>query len=73
MDNLSHTLPKITRTILKGEDKVTTDLVLTLLQEVYVSQNKLDPYPTIRKVLDDKIDSLIDVGIIDYSKIEGEL
>ena len=59
--------------VLKEEDKLTKGLVKTLLQQVLTTQNKLDAYPSIKKVLDDEIDKSITAGLIDYKAFEGGL
>jgi len=36
-----------------------------------INQNKSDPYPTIRRCLDDEIDKSITAGFIDIDEFEG--
>ncbi len=72
MGNLKDDLPKITKKVLQGEDKVTAGLVNTLFQQVLINQNKLEPYPTIRKALDDEIDKAIRVDFIDINDFKGD-
>ena len=71
MGVLEKNLPKIVKNALKEEDKITTGLVNTLLTQVMINQNKSDPYPTIRRCLDDEIDKSITVGFIDMDEFEG--
>lgn len=71
MGNLKDDLPEITKKVLDEEDKVTKNLVRTLLQQVIISQNKLDPYPSIKKVLDDTIDIELSAGKINIDDFEG--
>ena len=72
MGNLKDDLPEITQKVLHEEDKVTRGLVKTLLKQVIINQNKLDPYPTIKKILDDEIDKSISAGFIDFDDFEGD-
>jgi len=72
MGNLKDDLPEITKKVLHEEDKVTKGLVKTLLQQVIINQNKLDPYPAIKKILDDAIDIEISTGHIDIDDFEGD-
>lgn len=72
MGNLKDDLPEITQKVLHEEDKVTRGLVKTLLKQVIINQNKLDPYPTIKKILDDEIDNSISAGFIDFDDFEGD-
>lgn len=70
MGKLKDDLPKITKKVLDGEDKVTKGLAISLLQEVMVNQNKGDFYPAARKVLDDEIEKSINAGLIDSEDLE---
>lgn len=71
MGILEKKLPKIVKNALKEEDKITTGLVNTLLTQVLINQNKTDPYPIIRRCLDDEIDKSITTGLIDIDEFEG--
>lgn len=65
MSKLEKDLPKIIKTALKEEDQITRTLVNTLLQQVIISYGKSDPYPAIKKSIEDAIDREISVGNID--------
>lgn len=70
MGKLKDDLPKVTKKVLDGEDKVTKGLAFSLLREVMVNQNKGDFYPAVRKVLDDEIEKSITYGLIDADDLE---
>ena len=70
MGKLKDDLPKITKKVLDGEDKITKRLALSLLSEVMVNYNKGDFYPAVRKVLDDEIQKSISVGLINSENLE---
>lgn len=70
MGKLKDDLPKVTKKVLDGEDKVTKGLAFSLLREVMVNQNKGDFYPAVRKVLDDEIEKSITSGLIDSDELE---
>lgn len=70
MGKLNEDLPKITKKVLDGEDKITKGLALSLLREVMVNHNKGDFYPAVRKVLDDEIEKSIDAGLINSDDLE---
>lgn len=70
MGKLKDDLPKVTKKVLDGEDKVTKGLAFSLLREVMVNQNKGDFYPAVRKVLDDEIEKSITSGLIDSDDLE---
>lgn len=70
MGKLKDDLPKITKKVLDGEDKITKGLALSLLSEVRVNHNKGDFYPAVRKVLDDEIEKSIDAGLINSDDLE---
>ena len=72
MGSLKDDLPAITKEVLHEEDNVTKGLVKTLIREVMMSQNKLDPYPSIKKILDDEIEKSISSGLVDFKSLEGE-
>lgn len=71
MGSLKDYLPLITKQVLKEEDKVTKALVKTLLSQVMINQNKLEPYNIIRRCLDEEIDKSITAGFIDMDEFEG--
>ena len=71
MGRLKDYLPLITKQVLKEEDKVTETLVKTLLSQVMINQNKLEPYNIIRRCLDEEIDRSITAGFIDMDEFEG--
>ena len=68
MGRLKDYLPLITKQVLKEEDKVTEALVKTLLSQVMINQNKLEPYNIIRRCLDEEIDKSITAGFIDMDE-----
>lgn len=70
MGKLNEDLPKITKKVLDGEDKITKRLALSLLREVMVNYNKGDFYPAVRKVLDDEIEKSISAGLINSDDLE---
>lgn len=70
MGKLKDDLPKITKKVLDGEDKITKGLALSLLSEVMVNYNKGDFYPAVRKVLDDEIEKSISAGLINSEDLE---
>lgn len=70
MGKLKDDLPKVTKKVLDGEDKVTKGLAFSLLREVMVNQNKGDFYPAVRKALDDEIEKSITSGLIDFNDLE---
>lgn len=70
MGKLKDDLPKITKKVLDGEDKITKGLALSLLREVMVNHNNGDFYPIVRKVLDDEIEKSITSGLIDSDNLE---
>lgn len=70
MGKLKDDLPKITKKVLDGEDKITKGLALSLLSEVMVNHNNDDFYPAVRKVLDDDIEKSISAGLINSEDLE---
>lgn len=69
MGSLENSLPKIVKTALKEEDKVTRRLVDVLLNQVFTRQSKTNLKQTIISALDTEIDNSIDSGLIDIDNI----
>lgn len=71
MGTLEKDLPKIVNRTLHEEDKVTKQLVNTLLRQVIANQNKSSKEQIIKRALDDEIDKCYSVGMIDEESILG--
>lgn len=69
MGSLENSLPKIVKTALKDEDKITQGLVNVLLNQVFTRQSKTNLRQTVISALDTEIDNSIDAGLIDIEKL----